>query len=314
MQIRFIKDQKIRIPDYLKIHHKFLEGEYDRVMCSTEGPMGLAGLYLKHAYSVPAYFYMHTDWKNYSKRALKLDKENHNRLIRLLRAYYKAFDGLFVLNTDDLNWLKDKKMSIPKGSLFLTANWPGSYFFPRPSSKKQLFKTRKEYPVLLYTGRISQERGSMELPAIYKAVRSAIPKIHMVIAGKGPAEERLKKALPEAEYLGWIDQMELPAIYSSADLLIHPSKFETFSNTILESLSCGLPVVAYNTKSPKDIIRHGVNGLLVMNQAEMIQQIIEYLNNPDLREKLKKSANETSKDYNSDKIIKRFLGDTGLIV
>jgi glycosyltransferase involved in cell wall biosynthesis len=154
----------------------------------------------------------------------------------------------------------------------------------------------------------------MELPGIYRAVRSVIPKIHMVIAGKGPAEERLKKLLPEAEYLGWIDQTELPATYSSADLLIHPSKFETFSSAILEALSCGLPVIAYNTKSPKDIIRHGVNGFLVMNQAEMIQQTIDYLNNPDLREKMRKSANETSKDYNSDKIIQRFLGDTGLVV
>jgi glycosyltransferase involved in cell wall biosynthesis len=314
MQISFIKDQKIRIPDFLQIHNKFFEGEYDRVMCSTEGPMGLAGLYLKYAYSVPAFFYMHTDWKNYSKRALKLDKENHSRLIRLLRAYYKAFNALFVLNTDDLNWLTDKKMSLHRSSLFLTANWPGSHFFPRPASKKQLFKTRKEHPVLLYTGRISYERGVMELPGIYRAVRSVIPKIHMVIAGKGPAEEQLKRLLPEAVYLGWIDQTELPAIYSSADLLIHPSKFETFSSAILEALSCGLPVIAYNTKSPKDIIRHGVNGLLVINQAEMIQQTIAYLNNSDLQEKMRRSANEISKDYNSDKIIQRFLYDTGLVV
>lgn len=310
--IKFYKDQKYRVPNFLDIHHKFLNGEYDRIMCSTEGPMGLAALYLKHAYSVPAYFYMHTDWIFYSRKVLKIEKENQSRFRRILRAYYKAFDGLFVFNSDHLNWLTNKKMGLNKLSVFLTSHWPGSHFFPRPPAKKQLFKIKKNQPVILFAGRISYEKGVMDLPEMFKTIRSHIPEIQMVIAGSGPDEEKLKKVFPEAVYVGWVDSLDLPAIYSSSDILILPSKYDTFSCVVLESLSCGLPVIGYNTKGLKDIVSHNENGFLVSNTAEMIQYTVNYFNDSDLQNRIKKAALEISKTHNADQIVQKLLQNTGL--
>ena len=312
MQIPFYKEQKIRIPNFLEIHHRFLEGEYDRVMCSTEGPMGLAALYLKHAYSVPAYFYMHTDWIVFAKKVLHLEKENQTSFRRLNRAYYKAFDGVFVLNTDHFNWLTNKKMELSKSSVFLTAHWAANHFHQLPQEKQRLFNIRDEKPVMLFAGRISHEKGVMELPDLYKAVKSAIPGIQMVIAGSGPAEKQLKEAMPDAIYFGWVDPVELPAIYSSADLLLLPSQFDTFSCVVLESLACGLPVVAYNTKGPKDIIQHEINGFLVSSPTEMINYAIRFFSNPEIPENMKKAAIKRSEDYTADRIIRKLLLDTGL--
>jgi glycosyltransferase involved in cell wall biosynthesis len=314
IEVPINRNLKIRIPNYLEIHHKFLDGEYDRVMCTTEGPMGLAALYLKNAYTVPAYFYLHTDWKVFSKKVLKLEKENQDRLIRLLRAFYKSFDSMFVLNSDHFNWMTDKKMGIRKSSVFLTALWPASHFFPRPSAKKLLLKIEKEQPVILFTGILSIEKGVLELPVLYKAVREKIPGIRIIIVGSGPAEEQLKTALPDAIYLGWIDQLELPAIYSSADLMILPSKTDTFSRVLLEAFSCSLPVIAYNSKSPKDIIENGVNGFLVSNPAEMVQKTLDFFADPQLQENMKKAATERSKIYTSDQIITKLMRDTGLMI
>ncbi len=312
LKVPFYHEQDVRIPDYLEIHHKFLEGEYDRVMCSTEGPMGLAGLYLKHAYSVPASFFIHTDWLTFSKKVLNLKKENHARFRRLLRAYYKAFDSVFVLNTEHYNWLINKKMELNKTSVFLTAHWPAPQFRKLDPAKKQLFNFEENQKVMLYTGRISLEKGIMELPAIYKTVKASFPGIKLVIVGSGPAEPQLKEALPDAIYKGWVEPSELPAIYSSADLLLLPSKFDTFSCVVLESLKCGLPVVAYNTMGPKDIIQHKVNGLLASNPIDMAHQIIHYFNNPGLMEEMKIAAIKRADDYTDDKIIHKLLQDTGL--
>ncbi|MBK7174166.1 MAG: glycosyltransferase [Bacteroidales bacterium] len=104
----FYKQQPFRIPNFLELNTVFQKGEYDRVMCSTEGVMGLAALYLKYAYTIPAFFYIHTDWITFVKKVLTLDKASNDRVKRIIRAYYKLFDKLFVLNTDQKLWLTGK--------------------------------------------------------------------------------------------------------------------------------------------------------------------------------------------------------------
>lgn len=59
------------------------------------------------------------------------------------------------------------------------------------------------------------------------------------------------------------DEESLALLYSAADVVIVPSRQESFSQICLESISCGTPVVAFNYSGPRDIIVHKVNGYLV---------------------------------------------------
>jgi glycosyltransferase involved in cell wall biosynthesis len=58
------------------------------------------------------------------------------------------------------------------------------------------------------------------------------------------------------------DEESLALMYSAADVVIVPSRQESFSQVCLESISCGTPVVAFNYSGPRDIIVHKVNGYL----------------------------------------------------
>lgn len=110
----FYEHQPMRIPNILDIHKLFKENEYSRIICSTEGPMGLISLFLKKAYSVPAYFFVHTDWMMFARQVLNFDHHNRSRLRRILRAYYRGFDGLFVLNTDQRRDLRKDQGPFPE--------------------------------------------------------------------------------------------------------------------------------------------------------------------------------------------------------
>lgn len=308
----FYKQQPMRIPDFLKMQRLFQEGEYDRVICSTEGPMGLATLYLKFAFTVPSYFYIHTDWIMFARKVLDMDQDNISRFRRLLRAFYRTFDGLFVLNGDQYRWLVGKHMGFKKQQVHLTSHWADQKFYKRLSTKTESFNLDNGDKVLLYAGRISREKGVLEIPEIFEQAKMKIPGLKMVVAGTGPAEEDLKKALPGATYLGWVNHDELPNIYSSADLLILPSKFDTFSVVVLESLSCGLPVTAYKTKGPKDIIEHGKNGYVVSTAKEMTDSIIRHFEKPGLQKTFSASAIKRAKHYAKEKIMDDFLLSTGL--
>ncbi|MBF0117508.1 MAG: glycosyltransferase [Desulfobacterales bacterium] len=119
----FYEHHPIRIPNFLDIYTLFREREYDRIICSTEGPMGITSLFLKYAYSVPAYFYIHTDWIMFAQKALNFDRQYRDRLRRIVRAFYRNFDGLFVLNSDQKKWLLGKEMNFDVDKVFLTADW-----------------------------------------------------------------------------------------------------------------------------------------------------------------------------------------------
>jgi glycosyltransferase involved in cell wall biosynthesis len=93
---------------------------------------------------------------------------------------------------------------------------------------------------------------------------------------------KFDKAIPfKCHYLGAIhDEIVLPIIYSSADLVAVPSISENFPNTILESLSCGTPVVAFEIGGIPDQIIHKYNGYLAKpylsnDLAEGINWIID---------------------------------------
>ena len=98
---------RIKIPDFLELHNLFLLGSYDRIVCSTEGIMGILGLYLKQAYTVEASFCIQTDWLMFARKKLKIEGHNLNRIRRMLRSFYSAFDHVLVLNPKQKYKLSD---------------------------------------------------------------------------------------------------------------------------------------------------------------------------------------------------------------
>ncbi len=308
----FYTQQPIRIPSIDKINKIFQLGEYDRVISSTELPMGAVALFLKHAYTVPTYFYMHTDWMTYGRKALKLDQLSLSRLKRILRSYYQLFDGVFVLNKDHRKWLTGDQMNIAPDKVHLTAHWVDNAFSNATTNNKPINQSKTKGPTIIYAGRLSKEKGVLELPEIVAKIKKTHPDLHFLVAGTGPEEQPLKKLMPDAEFLGWVDKNELPAVYSACDLLFLPSKFDTFSCVVLEAMSCGLPVIAYKLKGPKDIIRDGKNGYLAKTQSDFSIQAIHYLGNPKLHLPMRRAAIKRAREYNAKDIMTQLLIDTGL--
>ncbi|MDR0515736.1 MAG: glycosyltransferase [Fibromonadaceae bacterium] len=306
----FYTDYSFRVPNFVELHNLFFEGGYDRIICSTEGIMGFLGLYLKHAYTVKASFYMHTDWLMFARKVLNIEGHNLSRVRRILRSFYKAFDKVLVLNSDQKTWLSGVHMNLDPENVCQTAHWVNPCFKVQPPNKKQAFNLPENTPVLLYVGRVSNEKGVLELPAIYQRAKQYVPNLKLAIVGKGPAQPQLKQEMPDAIFIDWVQQSALPLIYASAEMLVLPSRFDTFAMVVLEALSCGLPVIAYNTKGPKDIIKHKQCGFLVETPTDMQEQITQFLQDEN-KASFKKAAAERALAYNSDTIISNLMQDVG---
>ncbi|HSQ41936.1 MAG TPA: glycosyltransferase [Fibrobacteraceae bacterium] len=302
-------EQRFRIPNLMDVHKLFLEGGYDRILCSTEAPMGVVALYLKQAFHVPAFFYMHTDWLDYVRRMTDMDTHSLDRVRRLLRATYRSFDGVFVLNSEHRDWLTSRAVGMPRRRVYQTAHWTEGHFMP-PTQRRAY---DPEKPILLFAGRISQEKGVFELPQILLEVRKICPGARLRIAGTGVAESSLRQSLPDAEFLGWLSPEQLVSAYQNADFLLLPSRFDTFGCVVTEAMACGLPVSAYDTKGPRDIIGHGKNGLLGKNAMELGKMLGPILREPDRLLQMREAAIARAAEYAKEPIMDRLMENVGLV-
>ncbi|QLH81267.1 glycosyltransferase family 4 protein [Halosimplex pelagicum] len=106
--------------------------------------------------------------------------------------------------------------------------------------------TGKNERYLLYVGGDSHRKGIQILAKSLQEVDQNIPKVKM--AGSFKNEKKIQ-SLTECEKVdleGRVDQEELIELYQNAQALIHPAPYEPFGNVILESLSCGTPVIVSN--------------------------------------------------------------------
>jgi glycosyltransferase involved in cell wall biosynthesis len=75
-------------------------------------------------------------------------------------------------------------------------------------------------------------------------------------------------------YLGsFSDEVSLSLVYNACDVFIMPSIEDNFPNTIMESQSCGVPVIGFNKTGVADMITHNIDGYL----CESIDDIDEYI-------------------------------------
>ena len=120
-------------------------------------------------------------------------------------------------------------------------------------------------PLLLTAARLLPWKGVDHLLA---ALRS-LPDVTLVVAGDGPELDSLKVLAAalglgeRARFLGRVGRETMPLLLRAADYLALYSGYEGLSHTILESLRVGTPVIASDKGGNPEIVRDGVNGLLV---------------------------------------------------
>jgi glycosyltransferase involved in cell wall biosynthesis len=142
-------------------------------------------------------------------------------------------------------------------------------------------------PVLLFHGRVDRRKGVLDL-------LEALPDgVRLVVSGIGPdLAEAQARADDRTTFLGYVDPVRAPAVYRSADVFVSPTYSEGFSNTILEAMASGLPVVSTDSVGVVDCLRDGENGLLHEpgDVAGLRKALESLLGDGDLRARLAGSA------------------------
>jgi glycosyltransferase involved in cell wall biosynthesis len=102
-------------------------------------------------------------------------------------------------------------------------------------------------PIQLYVGRVAVEKN-------VEAFLGCSGPGTKVVIGDGPARAALAAAFPDARFLGPMFGADLASAYAGADVLVFPSRTDTFGLVMIEALACGTPVAAYPVPGPIDVL------------------------------------------------------------
>jgi len=125
------------------------------------------------------------------------------------------------------------------------------------------FGVPEDAPLLLGLGRLHTVKG---FDTLIRAV-ALLPEVYCVIAGEGPERDDLARLIVilgvahRVKLLGW--RRDTGALLKAADVFVSSSRHEPLGNMVLEAFSAQTPVLAARAEGPGEVIRQGVDGVLV---------------------------------------------------
>lgn len=121
---------------------------------------------------------------------------------------------------------------------------------------------------VLFVGRLDERKGFRVAVRAFGELASAHPDLRLVVAGEGP-ERVAAESLPgevrdRVRFLGAVPNPDIPPVHAACDVFVAPNVGgESFGIVLVEAMAAGLPVVASSIPGFTEVVRDGVDGLLV---------------------------------------------------
>lgn len=184
---------------------------------------------------------------------------------------------------------------------------------PNPLWKNEFSSSTLDKKVVIAAARYSYEKGIDRLLKIWKLVIKKHPDWTLEIYGKtkeGLSYEKLAEELEIINSVKFLSPVKnIEERYNNASIYTMTSRSESFSMVILEAMSCGLPVVAFDCPvGPRALIKNKENGFLIEDgdYFAFANQLIELIENKDLRIKIGSNAKQIKSKYQLDEIMKQW--------
>lgn len=177
-----------------------------------------------------------------------------------------------------------------------------------PRTLRDGFGIADDERVVLAVGRLSREKGHVDLIESIALLRAAEPdlKFKLLIVGEGPEQANLARAITERNiasqvvFVGHVT--DVAPFYAIADVLALPSHSEGSPNVLLEAMAAGLPIVATSVGGVPEIATSEVNALLVppRNSSAFAEALRRALIEPEVTRKLKNNAIARAKEFSPE--------------
>lgn len=224
------------------------------------------------------------------------------RFWETLRSWvYPMSDGIVVQTSDMKEYfskeVRDRAVIIPNPVAV-------------PSAYEKVGKTEERRKAVVAMGRLCYQKGFDVLLAAFARIKDKYPEWKLEILGEGPNRQDLESLIGhlglggEVRLFGWIKNPY--EVLRRAELFVLSSRFEGFPNALTEAMACGLPAISTDCPTgPRDIIRPGVDGILVPpeDKEALAAAMARLMSDEALRSQMASQAVKVRERFGLDKIM-----------
>lgn len=173
------------------------------------------------------------------------------------------------------------------------------------------FGIEEDDKVIGFVGRLVPLKGVKYLLDAIKMINKKIDNVKVLIVGDGPQKRELealvrKNLKQNVIFTGFISKENLPHVYPAFDIFTLPSLTEGLSNTLLEAMACGKPIITTFVGGNSELVEHGKTGLLVQPKSseELAEKILDLLIDSNKRVQMgQRGRDKILKHYTWEKIV-----------
>ena len=265
---------------YGKVKKLLNEFKPDAIHLSTEGPIGWAGRRYCLRNDFPYTTTYHTRFPEYVRLRAPIPLALSYAFVR---TFHKKAAVTMVATSSMKTTLEEHGF---KNLEYWTRGVDIDHFVPREEKVLDL-----PGPISLFLGRVAVEKNIRDFLDLDQPGSK-------VVIGDGPALASLKAQYPDAHFLGYRENGDLASLLASADVMVFPSRTDTFGLVMLEAMACGVPVATYPVEGPLDVIKNGLNGWM----DEDLQTAVTHALKVD-----KKSCREYAEQHSWDACTQQFF-------
>lgn len=312
------KEYKFRIAAFYsrEVAKQVKELGIDVVHTQDEFSLGIFGKIMSRKMNIPFIHTYHTMWEEYIHYISPI-KSNHNSLKKIARKLSRAFvrkaDCVIAPSNKTASYLKNecaiknKPIYIVPTGIDVEPFKKENFTQEEKDALKESIGVSKDEKVILFLGRIADEKSIDVLIDQMPKVFEEYPKAKFVIVGYGPQEDQLKSQVKKLKlqdkviFTGKIPWKDVPRYYNMADVFVNASLTETQGLTFIEAMASSLPVVCKYAPNLTEFITNEKNGIFIHNNDEYKDAIIRVLKDEKLRNTLITNGLVTANSLSSDK-------------
>lgn len=241
------------------------------------------------------------------------NKENRilGMLAHLLYRFLLQNTQVIFQNPDDLETFTQAKLLRPKQAhLIRSSGVDLTRFTPQP-------ETNNQPPLVILPARLLRDKGVLEFVEAARLLKQHNISVRMALVGDpdphnptSVSQQEIQDWVSEGIVEAWGWQEQMTEAYTASHIVCLPSYREGVPRTLLEAAAMGRAIVTSDAPGCREIVRHGVNGLLVpprdpVRLADALQTLLE---NPQLRQEMGRRGREiVEQEFSSELVIEKTL-------
>jgi glycosyltransferase involved in cell wall biosynthesis len=179
-----------------------------------------------------------------------------------------------------------------------------------------LFKPKKTADGIfriLCVARLIERKGIRYLIEATAKLLKTYPNIKLILVGEGNIELKLREDVfqrgitEQVEFMGLVSQAKLPEIYNQAGVFVLPSLNEGMSNTVLEAMACGLPIIATDTGGTAELLRGNGFCIPLRDSGAIYDCCLKLIEDENLRQAMGRKSREIAEGMSWRSIAAEYL-------